>query len=436
MSSTTPTVLSAEAMKGRHVLDREGEDLGKIQEVMIDLSAGRVAYAVMSFGGFLGIGARMVAIPWGVLHPSNRKTDEYVADLSKDLLKEAPSFSRDKWPSGADRSFLASLYTYYGYEPYWNSGDREEEEAEHIRMARQVERHVEEPDAATPATQPVVVETTVIETTTTEYGSLGEVGGIGGEDLSAGMGTAAAYDEVRSANADDMGGVLSDTDMTDERWRSPRNEDVRGERISDFPRGDSDKPDTSAREFEDMTPGSEVAFGTTSGDENRYADTTGSDEPLDADIPVSDAIPEGQGNTLAFEGQDEEGSTGTFRTSSGFVDVSGASGISSARATGGSEGISAAEDLSIGSVDDLNTIGSTLGLEQTSFEDDEYSELPGEGSRRGSSSSGDFRTNDEDMPEQQNRPLRSGRGHSSGQSSTTHEPPSMNDEEDDDKNAR
>ncbi|MCO5381646.1 MAG: PRC-barrel domain-containing protein [Methanosarcina barkeri] len=68
VSRENPQFLSASTIKGDKVVNRAGEDLGKIEELMIDLEDGRVAYAVLSFGGFLGMGNKLFAIPWGPCH--------------------------------------------------------------------------------------------------------------------------------------------------------------------------------------------------------------------------------------------------------------------------------------------------------------------------------------------------------------------------------
>ena len=71
MSSTTiethPNVLSATAVIGDSVVNRAGESLGKIEELMLDLEKGRVAYAILSFGGFMGMGEKLFAVPFEAL---------------------------------------------------------------------------------------------------------------------------------------------------------------------------------------------------------------------------------------------------------------------------------------------------------------------------------------------------------------------------------
>ena len=98
---TAPRVLSASTIIGDHVRNPEGEDLGKIEELMIDVKAGRIAYAVLSFGGFLGLGDKFFAIPWETLSLRPREK-EFVLNIDKEKLKEAPGFDKNDWPMTGD----------------------------------------------------------------------------------------------------------------------------------------------------------------------------------------------------------------------------------------------------------------------------------------------------------------------------------------------
>lgn len=111
-------VLSASTLEGDSVRNAAGETLGKIDEIMIDLQSGRVAYAVMSFGGVLGMGNKLFAIPWSVLRVDE---DEkcFILDVDKRTLEAAPGFDKDNWPDMADSAWRAEIYRYYGASPYW-----------------------------------------------------------------------------------------------------------------------------------------------------------------------------------------------------------------------------------------------------------------------------------------------------------------------------
>jgi len=113
-----PEVLSAGTLIGDDVRNNNGEKLGKLEEIMIDLDEGRVAYAVLSFGGFLGVGDKLFAIPWDAL-TVDTQNKEIVFDVQKEVLEQAPGFDKDNWPKTTDRDWLVEVYTYYGYDPYW-----------------------------------------------------------------------------------------------------------------------------------------------------------------------------------------------------------------------------------------------------------------------------------------------------------------------------
>ena len=120
-------VLSASTIIGDKVLNPAGEQLGIIKELMIDLDEGHVAYAVLSFGGFLGMGDKLFAIPWEAL-ALDTEDHAFILDMDKEILKNAPGFDKDHWPGTAEfeAGWLLDIYEYYGYSPYWMPGKQEE----------------------------------------------------------------------------------------------------------------------------------------------------------------------------------------------------------------------------------------------------------------------------------------------------------------------
>jgi hypothetical protein len=111
-------VLTASTLCGDSVKNRADEDLGKITELMIDIPSGRVAYAVLSFGGFLGMGDKLFAVPWGALTlDEDRKC--FVLDADKGKLENAPGFDKDNWPDMTDTLWGEQVHTFYGQAPYW-----------------------------------------------------------------------------------------------------------------------------------------------------------------------------------------------------------------------------------------------------------------------------------------------------------------------------
>ena len=111
-------VLSASTLAGDEVKNAQGEKLGEVKEIMVDTENGRVAYAVLSFGGFLGMGDKLFAIPWSALHLGHDE-HAFTLNVSKEALQNAPGFDKDNWPDMADPTFGRGIYKHYGYTPYW-----------------------------------------------------------------------------------------------------------------------------------------------------------------------------------------------------------------------------------------------------------------------------------------------------------------------------
>jgi len=112
-----PELMGAETLVGNDVFNQKGEKLGDIKEVMLDMRSGRVAYAVLSFGGFLGVGEKLFAVPWTAL-TLDTATHNFTLNVDKDRLKTAPGFDKDHWPNMADATWAQSIHTYYGTKPY------------------------------------------------------------------------------------------------------------------------------------------------------------------------------------------------------------------------------------------------------------------------------------------------------------------------------
>ncbi len=107
---------------GTEVQNKQGDYLGKVTDLMVDPQDGRIAFAVLSHGGILGIPTRFIAVPFGALKPSAEKR-VFILDASKTKIGEAPSFSRDQWPNVADREWGADAYRFYGLTPYWEESE-------------------------------------------------------------------------------------------------------------------------------------------------------------------------------------------------------------------------------------------------------------------------------------------------------------------------
>jgi hypothetical protein len=115
-----PFVMASDTLEGNNVIGPAGDDLGTIDHIMLDVPGGRIAYAVLSFGGFLGIGEKLFAVPWSALTLDTRRKC-FVLGIDKEKLKAAPGFDKDHWPTMADSQWATSIHEYYGTRPYWES---------------------------------------------------------------------------------------------------------------------------------------------------------------------------------------------------------------------------------------------------------------------------------------------------------------------------
>ena len=116
--NTYRRVLSASTLAGDNVRNSAGTDLGKIDEIMIDIPSGKVAYAVLSFGGILGIGSKLFAVPWSLLEVDE---DEkcFILDVDRSMFEGVLGFDKSNWPDMSDIKWGSSVFEYYGVAPYW-----------------------------------------------------------------------------------------------------------------------------------------------------------------------------------------------------------------------------------------------------------------------------------------------------------------------------
>jgi sporulation protein YlmC with PRC-barrel domain len=116
----TPRLLSATSMKGTNVKNPSGEDIGEIQDLMIDWNNASISYAVLSFGGFLGMGDKYFAIPIEAFEFDAADTEgRIILNVDKERLEDAPGFDKDNWPMHADSDFVNSVYSFYGVERHY-----------------------------------------------------------------------------------------------------------------------------------------------------------------------------------------------------------------------------------------------------------------------------------------------------------------------------
>ena len=113
-----PELMGADTLIGDLVFNHKDEELGEIKEIMLDMRNGKVGYAVMSFGGFLGMGEKYHPLPWSLLKYSTDKSG-YVVNLSKDQLANAPNYDEAGEPDWSDRAYDKRVSDYYGAPPFW-----------------------------------------------------------------------------------------------------------------------------------------------------------------------------------------------------------------------------------------------------------------------------------------------------------------------------
>lgn len=121
-----PEIMAAATLDGDKVISADGEHIGKISDIMLDVRSGHVAYAVLSEGGFLGMGNTLHAIPWSALTLDTAEKC-FRVDLTAQAIKDDPGFDKDHWPSMADVSWGTRLHDYYHRRPYWKGTGLPEE---------------------------------------------------------------------------------------------------------------------------------------------------------------------------------------------------------------------------------------------------------------------------------------------------------------------
>jgi hypothetical protein len=117
--ANTARFMSATTLIGDGIRNPQDESLGDLKEIMFDTSTGEIAYGVVSYGGILGLGDKLFAVPWNAFS-IDHENHKLVLNVSKDRLKDAPGFDKDNWPNFADPTLGLEIYGYYGRKPYWD----------------------------------------------------------------------------------------------------------------------------------------------------------------------------------------------------------------------------------------------------------------------------------------------------------------------------
>ena len=111
-------IVPVSRLKQYDVVNLNGEDLGQVQNFMLDIKEGRIAFVVVSFGGILGLSDRWFALPWEILSWSPQH-NRFMLNMPRKVLESAQGIDKDKWPDEIDLSWLNSCYAHFGCAPYW-----------------------------------------------------------------------------------------------------------------------------------------------------------------------------------------------------------------------------------------------------------------------------------------------------------------------------
>jgi len=118
LDTKTSRLIGSDRVEGTIVYNKSGEKIGSIKTVMIDKLSGKVAYAVMSFGGFLGVGDNYYPLPWSMLKYDTR-FGGYVVDIDKKVLEGAPSYGPRERIDWDDEKWGRRVHEHYGVDPYF-----------------------------------------------------------------------------------------------------------------------------------------------------------------------------------------------------------------------------------------------------------------------------------------------------------------------------
>ncbi|MES3006931.1 MAG: PRC-barrel domain-containing protein [Pseudomonadota bacterium] len=117
LNGGSPRLMSVDSLVGNNIYNVEGDDLGGIKDMMLDTHSGQVAYVVLSFGGFFGMGEKLFAVPWNAL-TLNVAEKRFTLNADKEKLKNAPGFDKSNWPDMADQTWAQTIHSYYGTKHY------------------------------------------------------------------------------------------------------------------------------------------------------------------------------------------------------------------------------------------------------------------------------------------------------------------------------
>ena len=118
LGNSDKTLAKEDDIRGRDVKDVGGEDLGKVDDLLVDTAEEKVRFLVVGSGGFLGLGEDFYTLPWSVLRFEPQQ-DAYVVDISEEQLRAAPARTPEGTDPAADGAWEEQIHRYYDAAPYW-----------------------------------------------------------------------------------------------------------------------------------------------------------------------------------------------------------------------------------------------------------------------------------------------------------------------------
>jgi sporulation protein YlmC with PRC-barrel domain len=112
-TGAVPPMMGIRTLIGEEVYDNNDEYLGDIKEIMLEMDTGKAAYAMLSFGDFIGMHEHLYAVPWDALK-LDTVNERFMLSFGKERLKDAPAFHKDDWPDMSDNVWASVVRGYYG----------------------------------------------------------------------------------------------------------------------------------------------------------------------------------------------------------------------------------------------------------------------------------------------------------------------------------
>ena len=130
----SPRFIPTSRLERYDLVNEKGQDLGQVQNFVVDMLTGRIAFVIVAFGGMLGISDRWFAMPWEIMvwSPEKRK---FVVDMPQNVFETAPGMHKDKWMEEINSDWLAKCYLHFGLAPYWNTSLSSEEQIKGLAYA-------------------------------------------------------------------------------------------------------------------------------------------------------------------------------------------------------------------------------------------------------------------------------------------------------------